>query len=274
MKKFFYAACIWLGLAGCSNHAPINEGEPRVIQFNLLTVEQLPMSRAALKDACTALDYYRYTDGVQTGSKQSTSADADFGTFSDEMPWGTHNLYFIGHKSEVTDFTNGVATFDKVSDTFTHHLTLTVDGDTQTNQTFTLGRSVAKFELQATDALPDNLASVVITITGAAKSVDVTTGLGGAEVVQTKTIEVPANNIGKKNCKFSAYLFLPDGVTSVHIEALAQDTEGNEIVTLEFEDVEVQTNYITRYKGQVFGRTPKFEISVDDSWIGEKEFEF
>ena len=274
MKRFIFASCLALSLAGCQGSAPLNEGEPRVFNFSALVIEQLPMSRAALKDACTALNYYRYTGGVQTGSKMMTSADTDFGTFSDEMPWGTHDLYFIGHKSEVTDFTGGVATFDKVSDTFTHHLQLTVDGDTNTNQTFTLGRSVAKFELQATDALPDNLASVQIVITGAAMSVDVATGLGGAEVVQTKAIEVPSANLGKKDTKFASFLFLPEDVESVDIAVTALDADGEEIITLEFEEVEVQTNYITRYKGQMFGRTPKFEISVSSDFAGEKEFEF
>ena len=123
-------------------------------------------------------------------------------------------------------------------------------------------------------ALPDNLASVQIVITGAAMSVDVATGLGGAEVVQTKTIEVPSANLGKKDCKFASFLFLPEDVESVDIAVTALDADGEEIVTLEFEEVEVQTNYITRYKGQMFGRTPKFEISVSSDFAGEKEFEF
>lgn len=231
-------------------------------------------SRATLADVCTALNYYRYTDGTQTGSKLMTASDDDFGTFTDYMPWGTHRLYFIGHKSEVTDFTDGVASFDKVSDTFTYSMSLTVDDETNTNQKITLIRRVSKFELVAKDELPDNLASVVIQITGGSKSVDVATGIGGETEVQTKTIAVPASNIGKSNCTFASYLFLPEGVTEVDIVVTTMDSEGNELAEYEFEDVEVKANTITRYKGAMFGLNPSFELMADDEWDDTKEWEF
>ena len=274
MKRFIFASCLALGLAGCQTSAPLNEGEPRVFNFSALVVEQLPMSRAALKDACTVLNYYRYTGGVQTGSKCITSSDEGFGTFTDEIPWGTHNLYFIGHRSEVTAFTNGVATFDKVSDTFTHYLSLTVDENTNTNQIITLVRRVAKFELQTKDPLPENLASVDIEITGGSMSVDVASGIGGEASVQNKTISVPATNLGKQNCTFASYLFLPEGVTSVDIMVTAKDADGEEIVCVEFEDVEVKANVITRYKGRIFGVLAEVELVVDTDWEDEKEVEF
>ena len=85
MKRFIFASCLAMSLAGCQTAAPLDEGEPRVFNFSALVVEQLPMSRGALKDACTSLNYYRYTGGVQTGSKEMTSTDKDFGSFSDEM---------------------------------------------------------------------------------------------------------------------------------------------------------------------------------------------
>ena len=46
MKRFIFASCLALSLAGCQTSAPLNEGEPRVFNFSALVVEQLPMSRA------------------------------------------------------------------------------------------------------------------------------------------------------------------------------------------------------------------------------------
>lgn len=275
MKKFISASCLLIGLAGCESVTD-NEptGEPVTIEFCAFTASTLPMSRASLANACTALDYYRYTDGTLTGSKKMTSSDDGFGTFKDAIEWGTHELYFIGHRTEVTDFTDGVATFDKVSDTFTHYLSLTVDENTSTTQAFTLDRRVAKFELMATDALPDYLASADITITGGTKSVDVKTGIGGPAVVQQKTITVPASNIGKPNCTFNSYLFLPEGVTEVDIVVVTKDADGNELVEYNFEDVEVKVNCITCYKGMMFGKNPSFSLSVDNEWEETNETEF
>lgn len=275
MRKFIFASCLLMSLAGCQTTTLETDVEqkPVAIRFGGFDIE-VTQSRAAFKDACTALNYYRYTDGTQTGSKVMTSADEDFGTFTDEMPWGTHKLYFIGHKSEVTSFADGVASFDKVNDTFTYAMTLEVDEDTDTEQTITLFRRVAKFELVAKDALPDNLASVDIEITGGSMSVDVESGLGGDAVVQTKTITVPASNIGKRNCVFSSYLFLPEGVTEVDITVTTKDADGEELMKYLFEDVEVKRNTITRYSGMMFGKNPSFELAVDAEWDEVNEWEF
>ena len=265
-----------MGLAGCQTTTLETDVErkPVSIRFGGFDIEVTTHNRATLADACTALNYYRYTDGTQTGSQLITASDDGFGTFTDEMPWGTHHLYFIGHKSEVTDFADGIATFDRVSDTFTHHMTLTVDENTDTEQTITLVRRVAKFELVAKDALPDNLASVEIQITGGAMSVDVESGFGGEAVVQNKVITVPASNIGKRNCIFSSYLFLPEDVTSVTILVTTKDADGNELMEYDFGEVEVKRNTITRYSGLMFGKKPSFELSVDDEWDEVNEWEF
>ena len=276
MRKLIFASCLLMGLAGCQTttlEADV-ERKPVSIRFGGFDIEVTTHSRATLADACTALNYYRYTDGTQTGSQLITASDDGFGTFTDEMPWGTHKLYFIGHKTEVTSFADGIASFDKVNDTFTYAMTLEVDEDTDTEQTITLVRRVAKFELVAKDALPDNLASVDIQITGGAMSVDVESGIGGDAVVQTKTITVPASNIGKRNCIFSSYLFLPEGVTEVDITVITKDADGEELVEYLFEDVEVKRNTITRYSGMMFGKNPSFELSVDAEWDEVNEWEF
>lgn len=244
------------------------------INFNVLQVEQTPIGRAALEDACNTLNYFRYTDGALTNSLTQLSTEEGFGSFSDEMPWGTHELYFIGHKNELTSFENDIASFDRVGDTFSHYISLIVDGETDTNQTFTLGRRVAKFELMATDAIPEDLSEVIVTATGGSTQLNVKTGKGGAVMEQQKTVVVPETALGKTEQTFALYLFLPDGVNTVDINMLFQDAEGNEIVDLIIEDVSVKTNYITRYKGRVFGADQTFSITADTEWIATEEVEF
>ena len=79
MKRFIFASFLVLSLAGCQCSAPDVQDQKLVsICFSGLNIE-VSQSRAAFKDACTALNYYRYTGGVQTGSKRVTSTDTDFG---------------------------------------------------------------------------------------------------------------------------------------------------------------------------------------------------
>lgn len=273
MKRLFTACFILSLLTGCQK-ATLEQNTTRVKTVDFHVVQKQLMTRAALADACTVLDYFRYTDGELEKEVKQTSEDEDFGSFADEMPWGTHDLYFIGHKSEVTELADGVASFEKVSDTFTHYISLTVDEETETSQTVTLLRRVAKFELVATDAIPEYLNSITFRITGGSMSVDVSTGIGGTAVVQEKTIVIPKANLGKTGCSFGAYVFLPEGVTSIDVTAITYDAEGNELVEYVFEDVEVEVNYITRYQGMMFGRNPGFGVSVDADWSGTKENEF
>ena len=274
-KEIILSLALATSLWSCTNtDSPTLEQEAMNISFNVLQVEQLPMSRASLKDACTSLNYFRYTDGELTKSSSQSSSESAFGTFSDYLTWGEHELCFVGHNSSTISEDNGAASFDKVTDTFTYYISLNVNENTSKQQSFTLERRVAKFELLVLDEIPADLASMKIEISGAATSVDLRTGKGSAVVTQTKTVQIPASVIGTSENKFSAYLFLPNGVTEVDILATTYNSDGEELVQYEFEDVEVQTNYITRYKGRLFGTNPGFTLSVDDEWEDVNEFEF
>ena len=267
-----------LGLAAlmcaCSSDAPTEEQGGMELNFNVLQVEQIPMSRAALKDACTSVNYFRYTNGELEKSVSQTSSDNQFGTFSDYLTWGTHELCFVGHNSTAMTEDGGIVSFDKVTDTFSHYIQLNVNSETSKNQSFTLTRRVAKFEILVLDALPADVASVKIEVTGGSTSLNLRAGHGNAIVKQTKTINIPSNLIGTTDNKFATFIFLPDGVTEVSIIATTLDENGEELVEYDFGNVEVQANYITRYKGRLFGMEPAFTLSVNDEWTDVWENEF
>ena len=263
--------CVLFVLTGCQV-STLDETREKTISFRV--VQKQSMTRAALEDACSVLDYFRVTDGEVTSSLTQKSGESSFGTIADEIPYGVHKLYFIGHKSEVTGFENGVASFDKVTDTFSHTLTLDVDTETESSHAIELLRNVAKLELVAVDALPDNLATVEFTITGADKNLDVDTGLGETKNTQVKTIQIPETNLGKTNCTFSAYTFLLDDESSITVEFTAKDKGGNIIVSHTFENVEMQTNFISRITGKAFGDQFGFSITASTEWAGEFDYEF
>lgn len=262
--------------AACSSDIEPTSEEPqtKAITFRVMQKGMEGMTRAALADNINDLYYYRVSEGKEVVEKKQASTDDGFGSISDNLEYGTHELYFVGAKNTITDFSEGVVSFDKVSDTFSYYVSMTVDKQTAANQSVELLRRVAKFELVATDALPDNLATMDITITGAAAELDVKNAKGATETVQTKTINVPTSNIGKTDCTFAAYTFLLEDESSVSISVTAKDADGNTIISYDFDDVEMKTNYITRYSGRLFGDDYAMEVSLKAEWDGEIEQTF
>lgn len=273
MKKTLLLCCAACILAACVNSiADEQTNETKEISF---TVEsRQPMTRTALTEVCNTLHYYRVTGNQTARQLTQNSEDNDFGTLTDELPYGTHSLYFIGHKGEMGQFDGGVASFNKVSDTFSHYMQLTVDKDTEPTQSIELLRRVAKFELVAKDALPEELKSVEITITGASTKLDVATGKGSQAVTQQKSITVPEYNIGKTGCTFAAYAFLLDDTATLTVNVTAKDATGNTIVSHTFNDVVMETDYITRYTGSLFGDGFTTSITAKGEWSGTNSNEF
>ena len=272
MKKTIVAVLTALAMVGCrADHSEPIQGS-KSVTFHVY--EHEAMTRAALEDACSNLNYYRYVGGELANSIAQTSADEDFGTIADKMDYGTHELYFIGHKAGSVTMTDGVATFDKVNDTFSYYASVVVDEDSDPSMAISMPRRVAKFELVAADALPTTLSTVVVTITGAATALDVKSGVGASVATQTKTITVPASNIGKMNCTFGSYVFLPDGVDAVNVNYTFKDANGSTMAEHTFSDVPMATNYITRYTGNAFSDDFNGAVTAQIEWGGENDFSF
>lgn len=106
MKKTMAAVLTALAMVGCNAHLVEPIQGSKDVTFHVY--EQEAMTRAALEDACSSLNYYRYVGGELVNSIAQTSADEDFGTITDKMDYGTHELYFIGHKAGSVTMTDGV----------------------------------------------------------------------------------------------------------------------------------------------------------------------
>lgn len=275
MKKHLFLLASLMVLANSCQHVSLPTKEnSKEITFQVTKQEKVSM-RAALTEACNRLSYIRSTGNTPAVSIHQTSEQESFGIIKDELELGEHDLYFIGYNTEdACSIENGIVTFSKISDTFSFYTAITVNEETASTQNITMPRRVAKFELVATDKLPDNLSVMEVTITGGATALNAKTGRGEGMSVQTKTINVPESNIGKTNCTFASYAFLPEGVSSLDVSVKAKDAEGNIIVSHSFEEVEMQTNYITRYTGSFFDKSHETTISVDSEWDDTIENEY
>lgn len=277
MKKILFLATL-CGLASCSSPIDDMTAAQQSKQITFSVSESIPMSRATLADACSRLSYFRCTDGEVVTEVHQSDTDTGFGSVTDNMKYGTHEVYFVGYNSTTpvsfeAEDEGYTYTFDKVSDTFSYYAEVTIDKASDESQTITMPRRVARFEMVATDALPANLATMDVRIEGAATALNAETGKGTAEVVQTKSITIPAANIGKTDCTFIAYAFLLDDTATLTVILTAKDADGATIQSHTLTDVEMETNYITRYTGNFFASGIGSQVSASTEWTGVKENE-
>lgn len=275
MKKHLCFLAVIMAMASSCQHVTLPQrAGSKEITFQVTKQEKVSM-RAALADACKRLSYYRYTNDIPATATHQTSDQEGYGIITDELTLGEHELYFVGYNTEdACNMEDGNVTFSKIGDTFSYYTTITVNEETAETQSISMPRRVAKFELVATDALPSNLSVMEMVITGASTVLDAKTGKGGTATVQTKTINVPASNLGKTDCTFSAYVFLSGNEEGITVSATAKDADGNVIVSHTFDNVEMQTNYITRYTGSFFDKSHETSVSVDSEWDDTIEIEY
>ncbi len=274
--------CPTLLLTGCVNSLPdAGEAQFREITFSTeLTSTQSPMSLGldggeenaltrALGDNITSLAVYDCSaDGTLLGQVSQSSAGMGFGTLSLTLAYGTHQLLFVGSKQEGWTFAYPAATWtEKVGDTFSASLVLTVDEDLAATQTVQMPRAVGAVRVLATDAVSPDAASLRITLSAAHASLDLTTGHAhGTAAAMTKTIAIPASLVGTGGNGFMCYTFVPDGglTTDVTLEVL--DAGGAVLSTCTKTGVSVKQNRKTVLEGTVFNRSTGMNISVVTEW--------
>ena len=274
-----YIATLLLCLSSCVNSIH-DEPEPITMHFSVGTAyEHIPMSATSrsISESCKRIDFYAYHEGTLKHELRQVNTDKDFGNIVHPIEQGKNEFIFIGYNSDnPLTFSTEIktASFEKIGDTFSYCLSMDVNENTQSNQTIQLIRRVAKFELVAKDAIPENSASMDISISGGCTAINAATGAGNNAAVQQKTITIPPGNIGKMNCTFSSYMFLPAKNGIVTVNVAMKDNAGNIIAQHTFTHVEVAVNQITRYTGVLFTNDFSTDITIDNDWENVVENEF
>jgi hypothetical protein len=139
-----------------------------------------------------------------------------------------------------------------------------------------LKRCVAKFEVFATDAIPEWIAQMHVVAEGGGVVLNAKTGLAAKDAVQDKRLDIPASFIGKTGKYFSTYTFLPSEEANMSFTLSAIDTEGNTRLAHEFTDAPMTVNQITRYTGELFCTSVHTggNITADTEWTATNEFTF
>ena len=238
--------------------------------------------RTAAAEAFSQLSFVLFPIDGEASRIEVTQAEGDenFGTVSADIPFGNYELVIMGHNcaDAATVVTADSITFPqgKITDTFCHYQTLEVLKETTSALNIELKRCVAKFEVFATDAIPEWIAQMHVVAEGGGVVLNAKTGLAAKDAVQDKRLDIPASFIGKTGKYFSTYTFLPSEEANMSFTLSAIDAEGNTRLTHEFSDAPMTVNQITRYTGELFSTSVHTggNITADTEWTATNEYTF
>ena len=284
MRSYIYTLAASVALTACVNaihYEEENSGEKARVRASAYTVETI--TRGALSDAAKRLSWVVVDNGGSVvASVNQNSEAATFGTLDAELPYGSYTLYAVAHSqsADASISKSGVASFAeaKLTDTFCKMRTFTLEKGGKDTLQVHLVRAVAKFAMKCTDAIPADAATMEMVFHHGGDELNVRTGFSTNDPLSEyrRTITIPSSNLGRTNCVFSFFTFLPEAETTISVKATCKDAEGSVLYTREFTDVPLSINHQTTYTGEFFRSGSDFggSFGVVSEWGEEQNFEF
>ncbi|MCR5366532.1 MAG: FimB/Mfa2 family fimbrial subunit [Prevotella sp.] len=272
-------------LAACEK--PVIDGieQSGNVKLTFLLTNSDPTTRATLTQYITKLNVQLFdANGQKVFStvRTQTSSDDDFGTMQIEIPEGIYTVVAVGHSSAksatiksptVCQFT--ASDGEKLTDTFCHCSTITVQGEQQ-DFSLPLYRATAMVQLHLTDeAFPQNLWYVTADYSGGSANFNPTTLEGITKSTQS---ERRITNDMHLHQYFTFPYMSSSGKLKITITATTSN--GTVLATKTLTDVPVYRNRITTYEGNLFDDSPgeytisDFSFLIHADWDGEDKYEF
>lgn len=282
LRKCFIFLSTIVAFSSCINAIPGEEEttneQSKNVTIKVKNITQTDFTRADVS-AAKRISYVLFTDGAKTQEIEQTNEDANFGTLTINVPYGSHTLSIVAHNGTTTAnvVSASAVTFgERITDTFCNYQNLEVNKSSSTTLNTTLDRSVAKFELVATDAIPNGIVSLVFECSGGGNVLNTTTGLAVSNATQAKNITVPASMIGSAGITFSLYTFLASDECNMNISAKALNADGDVMFSESWQEVPMKVNRISRYTGSFFKVSSNMtgDITINNTWLDDYEAEF
>lgn len=284
IKHIIPALCCIALLTSCVNHID-EETANATISFKISNYNQSEFeksqSRAAISDVISHLSFCVFSKELEKIQEiKQVSSSTGFGTVKTTIPYGVYSITVVGHnnaKDAIISSPENISFEDaKISDTFCYSSSIDIDGETPATVSVALNRVIAKFELQATDAIPADVKTIEFKFSEGGNMLNGKTGKASSSIMQTKTIEIPSGYINTSNNKFVLYTFLLAEESNLTIEATAKSEAKEVLFSKTFSDVPMKINRITRYKGEFFktGENINGNITINNEWLNDLERPF
>lgn len=252
MRKTLISTLAVLCCIACSKNEVPSE-EPAEVVLTFRPYEMEPMTRAAVGDFATRLDVWIYEGAEELQVIHQQNTDEEFGSLAVILnKTHTYTVYAVAHKgTDVAMLTDGVISFPGDKTTHSFFYSETFSPATKSQLSCMMQRIVGQFRLEITDDLPATFKGLRLDIpqvpcrynivSGACTPADRTTTLTWTGMVSS----------------FNFFL-LATGDTPTHydITVTALDSEDNPLQQRTFEDVGIQNNYRTTYRGTFFTDAP------------------
>ena len=278
--------CATFVLLSCEKPIALEDGETDDVEGNLRVnvyeIEKAPfanLTRAAVSDVCTRLNFAIYDEG---GSRlkqvNQTSDKSGFGQCAFQLEEGTYQLVVVGHSANGNptmtnlgkiQFTNSTG----YTDTFLCYGEVNI-GEEPVELNISLDRIVALCRFVVTDDIPAEVKKLQFYYTGGSGAFNAVTGMGCVNSKQTVTYDVAT--VSEK--QFDLYTFLHEPSDNIVLTVTALDASGNELHSRQF-DVPMQQNHITWLSGAFFdgsgsSSTSITGVTVNTNWDGETHLMF
>lgn len=278
-RLFVAAIAVMLAMSSCekainSEDEYTDEDGPQTITLRVNDFRVEPFETragAALTDYCNHIEFAVYnTDGTLVQRIHQTTSTSGYGQASIELVSGTYNLAVIAYstpqKSESLWPTlanvNKVTFTDQTgySDTFCYYGQLTVGKQAATHD-IELKRASSAVFLTINAALPSDVTHFRVTLNGASRTLDVTTGYGVQTDGNTQSFSWEVDGMTPP-ITLKHFTFLPTDDATVDITVNATDKNGNIVSTRSFANVPMKHQMKTVYEGDFFDQPTAQGITI------------
>lgn len=280
-----------LMFVGCAKEEAMTSSQVEYTDVNIsffdATIEQIatPSTRGegdeSLSNFFKRLDValipeVKNTDETYTTSQ--TSSDESFGKVSMRVPTGNYTLVGIANgrdqQANINSAENVTFQGALIGDVGYIVQPITVKTSNPTATACGLKRAVALFRIKCMDELPEDAKSVVIKMDkNVAFTFNPTTGYCSST---NTTFTYSVNKLAgedKTNREFDVYTFLTDEKITTNVTVIIKNGESKVLNTMQFDNVTLQRNHVTTYKGNLFTAGTSMDFTFTDGEITSSGFD-
>lgn len=287
IQSVFILFCMTFIICSCEKLSFEDEGETSGTTKSgidvtcSITTNSIITRSVLLKDAVKRISWAILDENgklVQNG--EQTKTNNNFGNLSIDINPGEYNLVLFAHDgNESCEISNGgIITVEnnKASDSFSSSTRISISKSKRLNLSIVLKRCVAKFQINSTDPVPDNVTKLHALITGVSMGYNILDSVG-TEIteIDRPIIQLGSQQSGKVFNGF-IYTFLPADSSKVSVRLDFLDSNNKILYSHNFESFRMQINYVSTYKGPLFINSGMDSpgISVDNEWSGQIPIEY
>lgn len=276
MKKAFLFLAVALTAVACQKDA-VCDDSCKIVRFDVNGDFTSPVfsygdTRAGLSadgSEMTDLWLLDYMGGELVQTVHQTPADADWGSPSVSLAFGSHVVYFVASRgdSPVLSTESETIEWSRVSDTFWKAETVNIDATTSANRSVTLGRVATRLRLVVNDKVADDAASVVITPQHWYYGINYVTGEPVADRQEDRVINIPQSYKGTEG-QLAVSIFGISGADewTTDVTVSSRDADNDIMGRAVISSVPFKRNRVTEYSGNLFSAGGGMSISLDDTW--------